>query len=89
MFKHAAVVVAGLFAFVAPQRGAAVTVENDLYTIRVDAAAGGFTVSAKPSGTAFLTGGTLSGTNGTAKAVDVADKAFGNGTGVELSLIHI
>ena len=63
---------------------AAQTVENDLYAVRVDAAEGSFTVVSKPTGKPFLTAGKLSGTGGTAQAVELADKTFGRGKGIAI-----
>jgi hypothetical protein len=67
------------------QSVAAVSIENELYTVSVNAPDGSFSVAHKPSGKVFFAGGKLSGTGGTAKTVEMADKTFGNGKGIEVN----
>ena len=59
-----------------------VRIENDRYSVGIEAAGGTFSVVAKPSGKTFLTDGKLSSAGGTAKAVALVDKVFGNGKGI-------
>ena len=60
------------------------TIENDVYTASVQAADGAFTAVSKPTGKPFLTAGKLSGSDGTAQVVELADKIFGKGKCVEI-----
>ncbi len=64
---------------------AAIHIENDLYLVNVEAGEGSFTVTFKSTGKTVLAAGKLSGTGGTAKAVDLADKIFGDGKGIEVA----
>jgi hypothetical protein len=64
---------------------AAQSIDNDRYAISVEAADGGFTVASKPGGKMFLTDGKLSGTGGTATIIELTDKTFGKGKGIEIS----
>jgi hypothetical protein len=64
---------------------AEVQIQSDLYSVRVEAADGHFTAAWKPSGKTFLARGKLSGMGGTAKAVELADKVFGKGKGIEIA----
>lgn len=64
---------------------AAQTIENDRYVVSVEAADGSFSVAAKPAATKFLSAGKLSGAGGTATAIALADKSFGNGQGIQVS----
>jgi hypothetical protein len=68
-----------------PRARAEVRIDSDLYSVGVEAADGRFAVLTKPSGKTFLTGGKLSGTGGTAKTVELADKVFGKGKGIEIT----
>lgn len=63
----------------------AMTIENDRYTVNIEAADGTFTIATKPSGKIVLPAGKLSGTAGTAKSVELDDKNFGKGRGVEVT----
>ena len=60
-------------------------IEDNLYSVSVEAGAGSFTVVHKPSGKTILTGGKLSEAGGTAKAVKLADPMLGDGQGVEIT----
>jgi len=64
---------------------AATSIENDRYVVNIEANDGTFTVAIKPSGKTMLTAGKLSGTGGTAKAVELADKILGKGKGIEVA----
>ena len=64
---------------------AATTIENDRYKVDIEAGDGTFTVAVKPSGKTILTAGKLSGKGGTAKTVELDDKNFGKGQGVEIT----
>jgi hypothetical protein len=64
---------------------AAQSIENSLYTVSVEASDGSFTVAAKPNGKKFLTDGKLSGTGGSAKAIELTDKIFGKGKAIQIS----
>lgn len=63
------------------QMEAATRIENDRYTVDVEAADGTFTMATKPGGKIVLPAGKLSGTGGTAKAVELTDKSLGKGKG--------
>lgn len=65
--------------------GAAVNIENEMYSVSADAGGGSFSVIYKPTGKAFLSAGKLSGTEGKAKVVDVSDNVFGQGRCIEIS----
>ena len=79
-FLSLAVLSAGCFSVHAAQ-----SIDNDRYAVSVEAADGGFTVASKPGGKMFLTDGKLSGTGGTAKSIELTDKTFGKGKGIEIS----
>ena len=64
---------------------AAVRIENDLYSVGVETADGSFTVASKPWGKTFLSDGKLGGAGGTAKAVELTDKVFGSGKGIQIA----
>jgi hypothetical protein len=64
---------------------AVVRIDSDLYSVVVEAADGSFAVVSKSCGKTFLTGGKLSSRGGTAKAVELDDKVFGNGKGIEIT----
>jgi hypothetical protein len=64
---------------------AVTTIENDRYLVNVEAADGTFTLTIKPGGKTVLTAGKLSGTGGTAKTVELADKTLGKGKGIEVT----
>ncbi len=69
----------------APSRmEAASTIESDRYSVSVEATDGTFTVAVKPGGKTILSAGKLSGSGGTAKTVDLNDKKFGKGQGIEV-----
>ncbi len=72
-----------LIAFIL-QAQAAVSIENEMYTVRVEPADGRFTLASRPGERVFLNNGKLSGTAGTAKVIDVTDRAFGRGKGIEV-----
>ena len=76
-----------LFAFIAVpcQVKAATSIENDRYSVNVEAKDGTFTIATKPSGKIILPAGKLSGTGGTAKTIELADKALGKGQGIEVT----
>ena len=76
-----------LFAFIAVpcQVKAATSIENDRYSVNVEATDGTFTIATKPSGKIILPAGKLSGTGGTAKTIELADKALGKGQGIEVT----
>ena len=63
----------------------AMTIENERYTVNIEATDGTFTIAAKPNGKIVLPAGKLSGTAGTAKSVELDDKNFGKGKGVEVT----
>ena len=63
----------------------AMTIENERYTVNIEATDGTFTIATKPSGKIVLPAGKLSGTAGTAKSVELDDKNFGKGKGVEVT----
>ena len=63
---------------------AAQIVENDLYAVSINPVEGSFAVVSKPAGKAFLTAGKLSGTGGATRVVELTDKTFGKGNGVEI-----
>ena len=64
---------------------AATSIENDRYSVNLEAADGTFTIATKPDGKTVLKAGKLSGTGGTAKTVELTDKALGNGKGIEVA----
>lgn len=64
---------------------AATTIENDRYKVDIEAGDGTFTVEVKPSGKTILTAGKLSGKGGTAKTLELDDRNFGKGHGVEIT----
>ena len=64
---------------------AAVTIENELYSVSVEPRDDSFTVTRKPADKPFLADGKLSGHSGTAKVVKLADKAIGRGKGIEIT----
>lgn len=64
---------------------AATSIENDRYSVNIEAADGTFTIATKPGGKTVLTAGRLSGTGGTAKTIALADKILGNGKGIEVT----
>lgn len=64
---------------------AAVTIENDLYSVSIEPRHNSFTVTRKPADKPFLTDGKLSGNKGAAKVVKLADKAMGRGKGIEIT----
>ncbi len=76
-----------LFAFIAVpcQVKAATSIENDRYAVNVEATDGTFTIATKPSGKIILPAGKLSGTGGTAKTIELADKTLGKGQGIEVT----
>jgi len=63
---------------------AAVSIDNEMYAVSVEAPDSSFTLARKPSGKTFVTAGKLSGAAGTAKAVEMTDKLFGKGNGIEV-----
>jgi hypothetical protein len=63
----------------------AMTIENERYTVNIEATDGTFTIATKPNGKIVLPAGKLSGTAGTAKPVELDDKNFGKGKGVEVT----
>lgn len=67
------------------QAQASTAMENDLYKVDIEATGGTFTVTHKPSGKNILTAGKLSGKGGTAKSLELDDKNFGKGQGVEIT----
>ena len=67
------------------QLQAATSIENDRYKVNIEAGEGTFTVAVKPSGKTILTAGKLSGTGGTAKNIELVDKNFGKGQGIEIT----
>lgn len=76
-----------LFALTAAgwQLEAATRIENDCYSVKVEATDGTFTVAVKPGGKIVLPAGKLSATGGTAKTVELPDKSLGKGQGIELT----
>ena len=76
-----------LFAFIVVpcQVKAATSIENDRYAVNVEATDGTFTIATKPSGKIILPAGKLSGTGGTAKTIELADKTLGKGQGIEVT----
>lgn len=75
---------AGTFAGRAAAESAS-SIQNGLLKVTVDPAASGFSVQSLPSGRTFVTAGKLSGTGGTARKLDRADKTFGAGSALEIS----
>ena len=63
----------------------AMTIENERYTVNIEATDGTFTIATKPNGKIVLPAGKLSGTAGTAKPVELDDKNFGKGKGVQVT----
>ncbi|MFM8981425.1 MAG: hypothetical protein ACKOLA_00710, partial [Spartobacteria bacterium] len=64
---------------------AATSIENDRYKVDIEAGEGTFSVAFKPSGKTILTAGKLSSKGGTAKTLELDDKNFGEGQGVEIT----
>lgn len=64
---------------------AAKTIENERYRVEIDEGGGAFSVVFRPSGKTILAAGKLSGKGGTAKNVELDDKTFGKGQGVEVT----
>jgi hypothetical protein len=64
---------------------AAQSIANDRYIVSVEAAEGGFSVASKPGAKPFLTGGKLTGAGGTSKVIELTDKTFGKGQGIQVS----
>lgn len=67
------------------QLEASTRIENERYSVNIEAADGTFTIATKPGGKTVLPAGKLSGTGGTAKTVELADKALGKGKGIEVT----
>jgi len=67
------------------QSEAATRIENDRYTVSIEASDGTFTIATKPGGITVLTAGKLSGSGGTAKIVKLSDKTLGKGKGIEVT----
>jgi hypothetical protein len=84
-FKNFSFFLAALAVFSGIRASAAQSIGNERYAVSVEAADGSFSVASKPGGKAFLTGGKLSGTGGTAKLIDLSDKTFGKGKGIQVS----
>ena len=55
---------------------AAQNIENELYSVGVEASEGSFTVVSKQTGKLFLNAGKLCGTGGTGKAIELIDKVW-------------
>ena len=64
---------------------AATRIENNRYSVNVEAADGTFTIATKPDGKMVLPAGKLSGTAGKAKTISLDDKKFGQGQGIEIT----
>ena len=69
----------------APGRADAAQIENALYSVRLDAAGGNFTIVFRPSGRTFLSEGRLSGKDGSARLVEQTDRVFGRGKVIEIA----
>lgn len=63
----------------------AATLENERYTVDVDATAGTFTIKEKPNGRVFISAGQLSGKGGAAVTSDITDKNFGRGKSIQVA----
>ena len=63
---------------------AAQNIENDLYSVGVEASEGSFTVVSKQTGKLFLNAGKLCETGGTGRAIELSDKRFGRGKAIEI-----
>ncbi len=61
------------------------TIQNDSLQVSVDATAGRFSITAKPSQRVVVPDGRLSGNGGAAGVVAVADKTFGPGQAIEVA----
>ena len=73
---------------IAGQRGpvwAAESLADERYQVEIAAREGAFKVTEKANGRVILAGGRLSGTNGVARSVVLADKQLGAGRGVEIT----
>lgn len=62
-----------------------VTIKNPSLQVTIDPAKGTFSLTSVPSGTQFLTDGKLAGPATQSKTIDVADKTFGKGRGIEMT----
>ena len=62
-----------------------ITLENDIYRVSLDPAAGTFSIQAKASKKTFVTDGKLTEAGGNAKMVELRDDKLGRGTSVEIS----
>ncbi len=61
------------------------SIENELYSVNIEATNGTFTIVTKPGGKTVMTAGKLSGSGGTAKIVKLSDKTLGKGKGIEVT----
>ena len=83
--KNLSFFLAGFAVFSGIRASAAQSIGNDRYAISVEAVDGSFTLTSKPGEKKFLTGGKLSGTGGTVKEIELTDKTFGRGKGLQIS----
>jgi len=64
--------------------GSPLTLDNEFYSISIDTAKGGFSITSKPAGKTVLVDGKLSGSGGTARLTAAGDKRMGRGCGAEI-----